>query len=127
MTTAYVYGVRYFSSVLVNKVSYKKKHHHDFPGEVSTPCSTVVGLYFAAVGVCHFTARQDLITSEDGVEDSLGVNLLKVGVVEQVVDAAAHVAPDVPQCCATPCSAGAIIAGAVRMGEICQVQNEVAV
>ena len=49
-----------------------------------------------------------------------------MGVVEQVVDAAAQVAPDVLQCCATLCSAGAI-AGAVRPGEICHAQNEVAV
>ena len=108
----------------MNKVSCKKQHH-DFPGEVSTACSTV-GLYFAAVRVCHSTALPDLITSEDGVEDCLGVNELNVGIVEQVVDAAAQVAPDALQCCATLCSAGAI-AGAVRLGQICQVQNEVAV
>ena len=54
--------------VLVNKLSCKKQHH-DFPGEVSTPCSAVVGLDFADVKVCHFTALPDLITSEDGVED----------------------------------------------------------
>ena len=124
VTTAYVYGVRYFSSVLVNKVSYKKQHN-DFPGEVSTPCSAVVGLYFAAVRVCHITARPDFITSEDGVVDFIGVNQLSIGVVEQVVDAAAQVAPEVLQCCATLCSAGAI-AGAVRVGEICQLNNEVA-
>ena len=75
----------------MKKVSYKK-YHHDF-GEVATPCSTV-GLYFAAVGICHFTARPDLLVSKDIVEDYLGVNQLNVGVVEQVVDAAAHVAPD---------------------------------
>ena len=76
----------------MNEVSYKK-YHHDFPGEVATPCSAV-GLYFAAVGICHFTALPDLLASEDIVEDCLGVNQLNVGVVEQVVDTAAHVAPD---------------------------------
>ena len=85
-----------------------------------------VGLYFAAVGVCHSTVLPHLITSEDSVEDCLGVNQLNVGVVEQVVDTAAQVAPGILQCCATLCIAGAI-AGAVRLSKICHVQNEVVV
>ena len=69
----------------------------------------------------HSASLPHLVVCEHTGKHRLCVDQLHVGVVEQVVDAAAEVAPDAMESCATLPDAGAV-AGAVRSSKLRQDQ-----